>query len=87
MTKKGLVEMLHRNRSADGLYNRARNVQKTEVKKWFGNKEKVKICFLPTLKVDKTTNLGCAVVFLEILENAGLIEITRKKTLIKNEEK
>ena len=43
--------------------------------------------FLPTSKEDETTNLGCAVVFLEILENAGLIDTTRKKTTINNEEK
>ena len=36
--------------------------------------------FLPTSKGDDTTNLGCATVFLEILENAGLINISRTKT-------
>ena len=45
------------------------------------------ICFLSTSKEDETNNPGCAVVFLEILENAGLIDITHKKTVINNEEK
>ena len=74
-----LIGMLHSNRSNTGLYNRARILQKKEVIKWFGDKPKVEICFLPTSKEDETTNLGCATVFLEILENAGLINIKRKK--------
>ena len=42
---------------------------------------------MPTSKEDKITNLGCAVVFLEILENAGLIKISRGKIVINGEEK
>ena len=42
---------------------------------------------LPTSKEDETTNLGCATVFLEILENAGVINIQRKKIEIGGEEK
>ena len=45
-------------------------------------RRKVKICFLPTSKEDDTTNLGCDVVFLEILENAGLVEISRKTIVV-----
>ena len=50
-------------------------------------RRKLVFYFLPTSKEDETTNLGCAVVFLEILKNTGLIDITRKKTLINNEER
>ena len=74
-----LIGILHSNRSNTGLYAKARILQKKEVGQWFVHKPKVEICFLPTSKEDETTNLGCATVFLEILENAGLINIQRKK--------
>ena len=38
------------------------------------------MCFLPTSKEDETTNIGCAIVFFEILQNAGLITISHNKT-------
>ena len=78
LNTSGLVDILHVNWKTNGLYNTARKIQKTEVNKWFCNKEKVSICFLPMSKEYETTNLGCAVLFLEILENAGLIDINRK---------
>ena len=31
--------------------------------------------FLPTYKEDDITNLECVVVFLEIIENVGIIEL------------
>lgn len=61
--------------------------QKKEVTQWFGGKNKVKICFLPTSKEDETTNLGCTTVFLEILENAGLIKLDCIKFVISDEER
>ena len=39
------------------------------------------MCFLPTSKEDETTNIGCAIVFFEILQNAGLITISHKKSM------
>ena len=85
-TLKPLVVALHSNRTNLGLYAMARNVQTKEVKQWFGEKNKVKIYFLPTSKEDETTNIGCATVFIEILENAGLIHIERKKSMIRGVE-
>ena len=86
-TVQSLVNNLHSNRGYDGLYAKARCIQKQEVKQWFGDRNKLQICFLPTSKEDETTNLGCATVFLEILENAGLIRIQRQKFSIGGEEK
>ena len=73
-----LIGKLNSNRNHLGLYAKARIIQNKEVTQWFGDKDKVEICFLPTSKEDETTNLGCATVFLEILENAGLINIERR---------
>ena len=86
-TCQTLIGQLNSNRNHAGLYAKARSTQKKEVEQWFGNKNKVQICFLPTSKEDETTNLGCATVFLEILENAGIININRKKTTINGEVK
>ena len=59
----------------DELYASARDYQSNEVDQWFRKKDKVKMCFLSSSKEEKTTNLGCATVFLEMLQNAGLINI------------
>ena len=48
---------------------------------------KLEICFLPTSEEDETANLGCAVVFLGILENAGLITLSQKKMTVDQVEK
>ena len=70
-----------------GLYAKARNIQTKEVTQWFGEKNKVSICFLSTSKEYETTNIGYATVFIEILENADLINIARKKAKIGGEDK
>ena len=82
-----LIGILHANLASNGFYAKGRLAQKKEVIRWFGDKNNVEICFVPTSKEDETTNLGCATVFLEILENAGLINIDRKKFVISGEEK
>ena len=76
-TVHNLIGNLHSNFTHAGWYAKSRTVQKKEVTQWFGEKNKVQICFLPTSKEDKTTNLGCATVFLEILENTVVINIQR----------
>ena len=45
--------------------------------------------FLPTSKEDETKNLGCVNVFLKILENTGLINVSckRQDSRVKKEEK
>lgn len=45
------------------------------------------ICVLPTSKEDKTTNLACVVVFLEIFENTDLIHVSCHNTKIVGKEK
>ena len=82
-----LIIILHTNQTSAGLYAKSRLTQMKEVTQWFGDKLKVDICFLPTSNEDETTNLGCTTVFLEILENAGLINIQRRKIVIGGEEK
>ena len=86
-TVQTLITNLHLNRTHDGVYAKSRMMQKKEVTQWFGDKNKVQICFLPTSKEDQTTNLGCATVFLKILENASLLNIQRKLIEIGGEEK
>ena len=48
-------------------YRRKRLINSWEIRTMYN--------FLPTSKEDETTNLGCATVFIEILENAGVINI------------
>ena len=86
-TVQPLIFALHSNILNLGLYAKARIRQTKEVTQWFGEKNKVSICFLPTSKEDETTNIGCATVFIEILENAGLIKIKHKKIKIGGEDK
>ena len=85
-TKK-IVSIINRNKATTGLHKNASLFQKREVQQWFNEKDKVKICFLPTSKEDETTNIGCATVFFEILQNAGLISIhipnTERKLMVK----
>ena len=76
---------IHLNISHAGLYTKSRNRKIKDVTQCFSEQNKVNIRFLPTSKEDKTTNIGCATVFLEILENTGLINITRKNTKIGGE--
>lgn len=65
-----LVGILHHNPTVNGMYNKTRRIQMQHIKQWFVNK--VNVSFLPNPKEDETANLGCAVVFMEILENAGV---------------
>ena len=76
---KEIVSILNRNRSTTGVYTNASLFQNREVQRWFNEKNKVKIYFLPTFKEDETTNIGCATMFFEILQNDGIISITNTK--------
>ena len=86
LTTKELRDKLHGNRTHKGLYNMASTFQSRQVQQWISKKDKLKLCFLPTSKEDETTNIGCATVFMEVLENAGLIVTKRinKKIIIKS---
>ena len=74
-----IVSILNKNRSMDGLYKNVSLFRKREVYRWFGKKDKAYVCFLSTSKKDDKTNIGCAVVFFEILQNPVLISITHTK--------
>ena len=69
---KQIVSILKQNKMMDGIYKNEKLFQQREVKRWFGEKDKVELCFLPTSKEDQTINVGCATVFFEILKNAGI---------------
>ena len=81
--KRSLICAFHNDRWMDGLYASDRKFQQREVYSWSGKINKVYLCFSPTFKKEKRKNLGCAVVFLEILQNADIIKI-RKKVIMSN---
>ena len=62
-----IVLILNDSRSMDGLYKNASLFQKREVHRWFGENDKVHMCFRPTSKEYETAKIGCLVVFFEIL--------------------
>ena len=81
---QSFVCALHNNWWMDGLYASARKFQQIEVYSWFGKINKVYLYFLPTSKEEKTKNLGCAAVFLEILQYIYIINIRWKVVEMSN---
>ena len=79
---KIIVLTVNENRGSDGIYKCTILVKKREDIRWFGEKNKVQICFLPTSKEYETNNIGCATVFFQILQNTRLITISHTKSMV-----
>jgi hypothetical protein len=75
-----LVEILSKNRSNDGLYERAFRFQRESVRKWKGDQSIAKLLCLPLSLDDETKTEECGNVMLSLLERAGIIKVRGKDT-------
>ena len=71
-------EILEKNRSKDGLFNRAHKFQRESVKKWKGEQKPAQLLALPLSIDDETRTEECGNVLMSLLEMSSIIHATGK---------
>jgi hypothetical protein len=94
-SKSGVMRILQKNCSRDGLYAKAHLFQRRSVIKWKGTQTPVKLLCCPLLVDNETTTEGCGNVMLSLLELDLIIKVkeipaqnettVRNKTTVRNE--